>query len=119
MVDEIRISLATSTDISKIVTLHLHSFPDFFLTFLGPAFLRELYTATLEDDSGIGFVALNGEDILGFVTGTAEPSGFYRRLLRQRWWTLCAGLLIIQMNWMRWEGRGDDIWESTTVVIAV
>jgi ribosomal protein S18 acetylase RimI-like enzyme len=24
--------------------------------------------------------------ILGFVAGTDEPSGFYRRLLQQRWW---------------------------------
>lgn len=69
-----------------VVNVHLAGFQGFFLTFLGPAFLRELYEATLVDPSGIGFVAVNDKRICGFVTGTAQPSGFYRRLLKHRWW---------------------------------
>lgn len=88
----------TSTDVSAAVQVHLHSFPGFFLTFLGPAFLRELYVATLMDPSGISFVAADGTDIHGFVTGTTQPVGFYRRLLRCRWWrfTLAAVLPVLK-----------------------
>lgn len=74
------------SDVAAVVAMHLESFSGFFLSFLGPAFLRELYTATLADPSGIGLVAENGEDICGFVTGTSQPSGFYSRLARRRWW---------------------------------
>lgn len=73
-------------DIASIVRVHLESFPGFFLTFLGPTFLRELYGATLMDPDGIGFVAECPTGISGFVMGTAHPAGFYRRLLRQRRW---------------------------------
>ena len=62
------------------------SFHGFFLTFLGVAFLRELYAATLADPSGIGFVAEDERGICGFITGTTQPAGFYRRLIRNRWW---------------------------------
>jgi ribosomal protein S18 acetylase RimI-like enzyme len=73
-------------EVPAVVDVHLRSFPGFFLTFLGSAFLRELYLATIEDLSGIGFVAKDGTEIVGFVTGTAQPSGFYLRLLQKRWW---------------------------------
>ena len=87
-----------STDVSAVVQVHLDSFPGFFLSFLGLAFLRELYAATLADSSGIGFVAEDGKGIGGFVTGTAQPSGFYRRLLWRRWWrfALAAAPLVLK-----------------------
>ena len=73
-------------DVPSVVQVHLESFSGFFLTFLGSAFLRQLYVATLMDPSGIGCVAENEKGVCGFVTGTTEPSGFYGRLLRRRWW---------------------------------
>lgn len=76
----------TAADIPSVVQAHMEGFSGFFLTFLGEAFLRELYTATLADRDGIGFLAEDQEGINGFVTGTAQPAGFYRRLLRRRWW---------------------------------
>jgi ribosomal protein S18 acetylase RimI-like enzyme len=74
------------TDVPGIVKIHLESFPGFFLTFLGSTFLRELYIAILCDPTGIGFIAEDEKAIQGFVTGTHQPSGFYHRLLHQRWW---------------------------------
>lgn len=73
-------------DVAEVVQVHIASFSGFFLTFLGPAFLRELYTATLIDHAGMSFVAEEDKELVGFVVGTAQPAGFYRRLLRQRWW---------------------------------
>jgi ribosomal protein S18 acetylase RimI-like enzyme len=73
-----------ATDISGVVEIHLQSFPHFFLSFLGPGFLKELYTGILEDPSGISYVYEDKGGLLGFVAGTDQPGGFYRRLLRQR-----------------------------------
>ncbi len=73
-------------DIGAAVAIHLAAFPGFFLSFLGPRFLRELYAAIIEDPSGIAFVEEGAGAIRGFVAGTAEPSGFYGRILRKRWW---------------------------------
>jgi ribosomal protein S18 acetylase RimI-like enzyme len=83
-----------TVDVSAVVQVHLNSFRGFFLTFLGPAFLRELYVATLADSSGIGFVAEDGKSMCGFVAGTAQPSGFYRRLLRRRWWRFALAAVL-------------------------
>lgn len=85
---------AQLADVSVIVSVHLRSFPGFFLSFLGPSFLREIYTAALADLDGIGFVAEDGSGICGFVTGTAQPAGFYRRLLRQRWWRFARAAML-------------------------
>lgn len=81
-----RIRQMALMDVVPVTQIHVKSFPNFFLTFLGPAFLRNLYSAILHDPDGIGYVATQNVEILGFVAGTAQPAGFYRRLLRRRWW---------------------------------
>lgn len=74
------------SDVPAVIQIHVKSFRGFFLSFLGAPFLQELYVATLADVDGSGFVAEHGNKICGFVVGTAQPAGFYSRLLRQRWW---------------------------------
>ena len=69
-------------DCNPVVDIHLRSFKGFFLTFLGPSFLNLLYQATLTDASGIVLVADNERRIMGFVSGTTQPAGFYTRLLK-------------------------------------
>ena len=71
-------------DIPGVVAVHLASFEGFFLSILGPSFLRQLYLSILDDKYGIGLVALDGEEVVGFVAGTSRSSGVYGRLLRQR-----------------------------------
>lgn len=74
-------------DVANVVRTHIDAFPSFFLTFLGAPFLRELYCAILEDPTGIVRVAVQPDQRLaGFAAGTVEPSGMYRRWLKQRWW---------------------------------
>lgn len=72
-------------DLSSVVKVHLESFPGFFLSFLGPAFLSELYSSIVQDPFGIGYVYLVEGEMVGFVAGTAQPDGFYRGMLR-KWW---------------------------------
>lgn len=73
-------------DVISVVTVHLAAFQGFFLTFLGRSFLTELYKAIIADSSGIAIVYERDGQIIGFVAGTTQASGFYRRILRQRWW---------------------------------
>ncbi len=81
----ISIRLATAADVDAVVKIHLASFQGFFLTFLGTSFLREFYAGVCEDQSGIAIVYVD-DSISGFVVGTVQPSGFYRRLIQKRWW---------------------------------
>jgi GNAT superfamily N-acetyltransferase len=80
------VRLMAVSDVSPVVDIHLKAFQGFFLTFLGEPFLRELYIGILNDPSGIAFVNEMDGDIFGFVAGTDSPQGFYKQLLRQRWW---------------------------------
>ena len=73
-----------SADVGEVTRVHVTAFPKFFLTFLGPAFLRQLYGGILDDRGGIAFVAEHDGRIVGFVAGTDTPSRFYSTLLRRR-----------------------------------
>jgi len=83
---ELSIRKMRRSDIEAVVSTHLEAFPGFFLSFLGAAFLRELYTSIVLDPTGISFVCSQGTEIKGFVAGTDQPAGLYSRLVRQRWW---------------------------------
>src|SRR5438093_1472735 len=75
----------------EVVDVHLRAFPNFFATFLGPRFLRELYGSFQADPGVIGLVAedLSGR-VLGVVVGPLRTEGYFKRLLRRRWWAFCA-----------------------------
>ncbi|MFD1825295.1 MULTISPECIES: GNAT family N-acetyltransferase [Mumia] len=78
---------ARSSDIERVVALHEASFPGFFLSLLGPTFLRELYRGLLALDEGILLVAeMPDGRVIGFLGGTDDRPAFYRRLLRRRGW---------------------------------
>lgn len=88
---EYRLSNLALVHIDNVVAIHLKGFRNFFLTFLGPRFLREFYTGFLADPQGIGFVAqrLNLE-IVGVVVGSLNPNSYFKRLLKRRWWNFCV-----------------------------
>lgn len=69
-------------DLEAVIRVHLAAFPNFFLSFLGPRFLREFYGAVMGE--GIAIVAIDEGAIAGFAAGVTDPRGFYRRLLRRR-----------------------------------
>ena len=82
----ITIRATQQQDLDIVVGVHLKSFQGFFLSFLGFAFLKEFYAGILRDATGIHYLAEIEGKIQGFVAGTTQPAGFYRRLLAQRWW---------------------------------
>jgi ribosomal protein S18 acetylase RimI-like enzyme len=79
-----RVRSMTMSDVEDVVRVHMEAFPGFFLAFLGRGFLREVYREIVSDPAGIAFVAEHNDVIGGFVAGTAEPRGFYSRLMRKR-----------------------------------
>jgi GNAT superfamily N-acetyltransferase len=64
------ISSIKSEHVDQIVKIHLSAFPDYFLTFLGPRFLKEFYASFVLD-----------------------PAGYFKRLLKRRWWAFCFASL--------------------------
>ncbi len=69
------------------VHIHVKAFPGFFLSVLGPRFLKTFYRSFIEDDVGICLVARNCSEgrILGIVVGPLVPNGYYKRLVRRKW----------------------------------
>ena len=77
--------------IDEVVEAHIRAFPTFFLTFLGRRFMKEVYASYLFDDAGMSFVAEEEPtgSVLGIVVGPLAPDGYFKRLLKRRWWAFC------------------------------
>ena len=74
---------ALAADVGRIVEIHLAAFPGFFLSFLGPGFLNLFYSEAVVLGE-ICFVATSGASVVGFVMGSAQPAGFFGKLIRRR-----------------------------------
>jgi GNAT superfamily N-acetyltransferase len=82
-----RIAALNESHLQAVVNIHLRAFPDFFLSTLGPRFLREFYRAFILESSVVAIVAeIESGEVCGIVVGTTAPHGFFRRLLYRRWW---------------------------------
>lgn len=80
-------------DVNKVVRIHLISFSGFFLSFLGPRFLTSLYAYILFSPDGVGYVAIDNSQVVGFVCGSMKPSGFYRRFFLSKWREIILSIL--------------------------
>lgn len=69
-------------DVSTIVQIHLDAFRGFFLTSLGPQFLRFYYTCFIRSKETVTMVAEEDSVIYGFSASTKECKGFNTRLIR-------------------------------------
>lgn len=67
-------------EVSKAVSLHMDSFPSFFLTFLGEPFLKILYRFYIQGSTEIALAGEHNGQIVALLLGTTQPRGFYRRL---------------------------------------
>lgn len=73
---------ATDADLDAIVSVHTKSFERFFLTSLGPRFLRHFYRRMINDPGGLVLVARLHDQLVGFVAGVENEPQFYSRLTR-------------------------------------
>jgi len=85
-------------DISKIVSIHLASFSNFFLTSLGPNFLRVYYSSYLKLDCSVCLCAEIDGEIVGFVFGTLKPDGFNRKLFVNNFFSFTGVLIKILLR---------------------
>jgi ribosomal protein S18 acetylase RimI-like enzyme len=79
----VNIIFCNDDDVSELVKVHLSTFQNFFLTFLGPRFLRLLYKNLIIESAGILIVAKEQNKIIGFVGGVTNQSGFYHNLVKK------------------------------------
>lgn len=73
----------TGEDVDRVVAIHQAAFPGFFLTFLGPRFLRLFYEEVVALGE-IGCVAVLDGRCVGCAVGSASPGAFFRALLQRR-----------------------------------
>jgi ribosomal protein S18 acetylase RimI-like enzyme len=79
--------------VEAVVRVHMASFPGFFLTSLGPQFLRVLYSEILRSPNCEAFVGRHVHGtVCGFVVGVTNQTVLYARLARKKWWAfaLCV-----------------------------
>ena len=75
----------TLRDLEEVVKIHLKSFQGFFLSFLGPKFLKLFYKGIISSPLGVGLIYINNNRVEGFICGAINPSDFFRYLLRKKW----------------------------------
>jgi GNAT superfamily N-acetyltransferase len=76
------------------VAIHQRAFKDFFLTFLGPSFLRLLYRFYVYGETEIAIAGEHNGRLIATLLGTRQPEGFYRRLTRKySFMFACASLI--------------------------
>ena len=87
--------------LDDIVFVQTLAFPGFFMTQLGPWFLREYYRCVLDYPRGIVVTEHDTLGCVGFAAGFIEPSSFYQGLRRRRLRLGLAALLGIAARPMR------------------
>jgi len=77
-----------SSHVDEVVATHLAAFPDFFLSFLGRRFIRELYSSFVEHETSVALVAIDSTSggLVGFAAGSLAPKRFFKSLVARRWW---------------------------------
>ena len=70
--------------IDQVVSIHLETFPGFFLTFMGRGFLRQLYTSYCKHpDSGL-LVAFEQDTPVGFLAYSGALGKLYKYMIKTR-----------------------------------
>ena len=71
-----------ASDLSRVAELHIRSFDGYFLSRLGPGFVRRLYHE-YRSPADVALVAERSGEIVGFVLGSTDLSAVYRRFYRR------------------------------------
>jgi ribosomal protein S18 acetylase RimI-like enzyme len=70
-------------DLALLARLHVRVFADRFLGYMGERFLRRYYSEFIGREGNHGFVALEGDEPVGFVVGTENLDALYGRFFRR------------------------------------
>lgn len=95
---------AREHDVAQIVGIHVRAFPGFFLTELGPKFLRVLYAGMIESDDGVVIVAEH-QGLVGFVAGSTEQARLYRELRNRHFMSFGSAAILAVARSPSWAFR--------------
>ena len=70
--------------IDQVVDIHVTAFPGFFLSFMGPGFLKQMYHSYCEHDGSGIIVAYCDDRPVGFLSYSLDMSGLYKFMIRRR-----------------------------------
>lgn len=74
--------ISTPADTESLVNVHTRAFNDFFLTKLGPSFLKTYYKAAVKNKASIAVCVVNDEnEVIGFASGCEQANGYNRKLV--------------------------------------
>lgn len=90
-----KIRIIPPKDLDDVVEVHNSAFKGFFLTNLGPRFLKLYYRSVTDSPNGILIGAYQGEKLIGFCAACYKSAGFNASLVKEHW--LEFGLLGIQL----------------------
>lgn len=79
--DRVRIHAVREQDLAAVAALHREGLPLGFLSQLGPNVLKVLYRAIGTHDDSTVLVAVEGDTVLGYVSGTTDVRRCYRHVL--------------------------------------
>jgi ribosomal protein S18 acetylase RimI-like enzyme len=77
----------------EVARLHETELQAGLLAKFGVDFLLDFYHYVAKDPGCVLLVAIEGEDVIGFVSGSYDIRGFYRRFILRRWIKLAAHLV--------------------------
>lgn len=83
MDNNILIRKATLNDVGNIVSIHLESFKDFFLSSLGRRFLTLYYSSFINSEEGVVYCATRDNVLVGFSACSYVSSGFNVSLIKK------------------------------------
>jgi len=72
--------------ICELVDVHIKSFQNFFLSFLGRRFLALFYKSLAREEGGIIIIAKLSDRIVSFVAGVEDQIAFYKVILKKYKW---------------------------------
>ena len=78
------ITTAQPSDIPQIVDIHLRAFEGFFLTSLGPHFLRLYYDSVRSYQGGVLLKCVSQGQTIGFCAAALHSAGFNKHLVKHR-----------------------------------
>jgi ribosomal protein S18 acetylase RimI-like enzyme len=91
--NDYRYETMSQEHLQEVVALHQECFRGYYLTELGPSFLRAMYGWYVTSREAIAYVALDRDGhVAGFVAGTADDSNYRRSLFRRTWWHMTIAL---------------------------
>jgi ribosomal protein S18 acetylase RimI-like enzyme len=96
-------------DATAAASIHAEGQPGTFLTSLGPAFLHALYGQMAVSPHCYGYVACEGDEVVGVVVGTVDSGAVFKELIWRRGLQLA---LPVAWAWLRRPSLLSKIWQT-------